>query len=82
MRRIPEKIDSKYRYVLLASQRAEQLIHGASVRSEGKSAKPTRVGMREISEDIVEWDYGPAEELEAESVESDVAAEPQEAIED
>lgn len=78
MRRIPEKIDSKYRYVLLASQRAEQLIYGAAARSEGNSAKPTRVGMREIAEDVIEWDYGPAEEPEEELAEADVAVEQEE----
>jgi DNA-directed RNA polymerase omega subunit len=81
MRKIPEKIDSKYRYVLLASQRAEQLVNGAAARSEGKSPKPTRVGMREISDEIIDWDYGPGEEPEEELAEGEVEAEPAEAAE-
>ena len=66
MDRIPEKIDSKYRYVLLASLRAEQIVNGAASRAEIKSPKPTRLGMHEITTDLIEWDYGPAEEPETE----------------
>lgn len=77
MSEIPERIDSKYRYVLLAAQRAEQMIQGASPKSEAPVGKPTRVAMREISEGDVEWDYGPAEEPElevAEDVEGEAEA--------
>ena len=66
MDRIPERIDSKFRYVLLASQRAEQLVQGAMQRVEATSPKPTRIGMQEITENVIDWDYGPAEEPEAE----------------
>lgn len=79
MRRIPEKIDSKYRYVLLASQRAEQLVNGAAAKSEGRSPKPTRVGMREVAKDLVDWDYGPAEVPEEEVAEGGVDGESTEA---
>ncbi len=64
MDRIPEKIDSKYRYVLLASQRAEQLIQGAQAKTEVDSPKHTEMGMQEITEGAVEWGYGPAVEPE------------------
>jgi len=64
MDRIPKKIDSKYRYVLLASQRAEQLIQGAKPKTEVDSPKHTRLGMQEITEGVVEWGYGPAVEPE------------------
>ena len=66
MERMPEKIDSKYRYVLLASVRAEQMVGGARAKVEGVSTKPTRLAMQEISADLVDWDYGPAEEPEEE----------------
>ena len=67
MDKIPEKIDSKFRYVLLAAQRAEQMMRGAAPRIEvdENQAKPTRIAMKEITQDRVEWDYG-AEEPEAE----------------
>lgn len=69
MSQIPERIDSKYRYVLLASKRAEQLVEGALPKGQSVPGKPTRVAMSEISGDLVEWDYGPAEEPEGEGAE-------------
>jgi DNA-directed RNA polymerase subunit K/omega len=79
MDRIPDRIDSKYRYVLLASMRAEQLINGAAARTEIESPKQTRLGMQEITEDVIAWDYGPAEEPEAaaEPAEEAVEAKPE-----
>jgi DNA-directed RNA polymerase omega subunit len=64
MQDYPERIDSKYRFVLLAANRAEQLIRGASPkeREEADASKLTRVAMMEVAEDRVAWDYGPAEE--------------------
>lgn len=62
MDRIPDKIDSRFRYVLLAAERAEQLMKGGSPKIETLEAKPTRVAMDEISTDLVAWDYGPAPE--------------------
>ncbi|MDX1643115.1 MAG: DNA-directed RNA polymerase subunit omega [Thermoanaerobaculia bacterium] len=84
MTEIPEKIDSKYRYVLLAAARAEQMIQGASPKNDALTGKPTRVAMQEISRDEVEWDYGPAEEPEVEGgdeSEVEAAAEGEESAE-
>ena len=66
MQRIPEKIDSKFRYVLLASRRAEQLMRGATVKLEIPGSKPTRTAMEEVVADKIGWDYGPEEVPEAE----------------
>jgi len=60
MDRIPDKIDSRFRYVLLAAERAEQLMRGGSAKIETGEIKPTRVAMNEISSDLIAWDYGPA----------------------
>jgi DNA-directed RNA polymerase omega subunit len=57
--RIPEKVDSKFRYVLGAATRAELIIRGSRPRID-QSGKPTRVAMEEISHNMVDWDYGPA----------------------
>jgi DNA-directed RNA polymerase omega subunit len=59
MDRIPERIDSTFRFVLLAARRAEQLMRGARPRVDAGSPKPTRIALREISDDLVSWDYGP-----------------------
>lgn len=64
-KRIPERVDSKFRYVLVAARRAEQLIRGGRPRLE-EGGKPTSVAMEEISQDMIEWDYGPAPKSELE----------------
>jgi len=56
---IPERIDSKFRYVLLAAQRAEQMMRGARPQVESHETKATTVALQEISEEAVAWDYGP-----------------------
>ncbi len=63
MRQIPEKIDSKFRFVLLASTRAEQIMRGAQSKVEQPGAKHTRLAQEEILGEAVAWDYGPAEDV-------------------
>ncbi|HRR13101.1 MAG: DNA-directed RNA polymerase subunit omega [Thermoanaerobaculia bacterium] len=55
---LPPRVDSTFRYVLLAARRAEQLMRGA-VAKVPPSSKPTRTAMAELAEDLVAWDYGP-----------------------
>lgn len=59
MEPIPERIDSTFRFVLLAARRAEQLMRGARPKFETASNKPTYVALKEISADVVDWAYGP-----------------------
>jgi DNA-directed RNA polymerase subunit K/omega len=62
MEGLPEGIDSKFRYVLLVSKRAEQLIQGAMARIKSKHAKPTRVAMEEVAKNQVKWQLTPPTE--------------------
>ena len=62
MEGMPEGIDSKFRYVLLVSKRAEQLIQGAMARIKSKHAKPTRVAMEEVGRNTVKWQLTPPTE--------------------
>ncbi len=55
MEGLPEGIDSRFRYVLLVSKRAEQLIQGAQARTKSRHAKPTRVAMEEVEKNQVKW---------------------------
>lgn len=55
MEELPEGIDSKFRYVLLVSKRAEQLIQGAMPKHRSRHAKPTRVAMEEVARDEIKW---------------------------
>ena len=76
MDRIPERIDSTFRYVLIAAKRAEQLLRGARPKIEhGAADRPTRLALREINEELVEWQYGPPPMTEPELLEADVAEE-------
>ncbi len=55
MEGLPEGIDSKFRYVLLVSKRAEQIIQGSQPKARSKHSKPTRVAMEEIEKNQVKW---------------------------
>jgi len=66
MEGLPEGIDSKFRYVLLVSKRAEQLIQGAQARTKSRHAKPTRVAMEEVEKKMIKWQLSaPVEETTA-----------------
>jgi DNA-directed RNA polymerase omega subunit len=66
MEGMPEGIDSKFRYVLLVSKRAEQLIQGAQPKTKPKHAKPTRIAMEEVERNAVKWQLtAPVEETTA-----------------
>ena len=80
MERMPEKIDSKFRFVLLAAERAEQMLRGARPKVDMGELKATRIAMQEISNDLVEWGYGPPPEVEIEPLETEIEteAEPEE----
>ena len=70
-----EQYDSKFRFVLLASNRAEQLVRGARPKLEGASKKPTRVAREELKGGLVPWAYGPPPAPEAPEGEGAAAAE-------
>ncbi|HEX7151063.1 MAG TPA: DNA-directed RNA polymerase subunit omega [Thermoanaerobaculia bacterium] len=59
MEGLPEGVESRFRYVLLVSKRAEQLIQGAQPRTRSKYAKPTRVAMEEVDRNQVKWQLAP-----------------------
>jgi len=62
---IPEDFDSIFRYIVVVSQRAEQIINGAKPRSEGHQAKSTLVARNDVDEKLVEWRILSQEELDA-----------------
>ena len=63
MEGLPEGVDSKFRYVLLVSKRAEQLIQGAQPKTKPRHAKPTRIAMEEVAQNVVKWQLeAPVEE--------------------
>jgi DNA-directed RNA polymerase subunit omega len=54
------KVDSKFRFILLAARRAEQVMRGARPKLQYRTTKVARGAMDEILADAVAWDYGPA----------------------
>ncbi len=68
-------IDSKFRRVLVAAHRAEQIMKGARPKIEAAKRKPTRVAMEEVDRSLVDWGYGPPPQPEP--VEQPAAEEPQ-----
>lgn len=76
MERIAERVDSKFRFVLLSARRAEQIMRGAVPKVDLKGRKLARGAMEEILSGLVKWDYGPAPEpAEEETPEEDSEAE-------
>lgn len=61
MRELPESIDSRFRYVLIASKRAEQLIQGSLAKTRSRHNKPTRVAMDEVDAGLINWTEAPEE---------------------
>jgi DNA-directed RNA polymerase omega subunit len=64
MQKLPEGVDSTFRYILIAAKRAEQLIAGARPRVAGRHAKPATIALSEVIEGKVPWQALTAEEYE------------------
>ena len=62
--RIPEEFDSKFRFILVAAERAKQIQHGAPARIEVKSRKAAFIAVKEVEENLVP--YAVLEEEKAE----------------
>jgi len=65
---VREQMDSKFRYVLVVAERAEQLLRGARAKVDLGEAKSTRVAQVEVDRELVDWGYGPAPVEEAEEL--------------
>jgi DNA-directed RNA polymerase omega subunit len=70
-------VDSKFRFVLVAAHRAEQLMRGARPKLEAGKRKPTRVAMDEVNRSLVDWGYGPPPQEEAPEQAEEQAATPE-----
>jgi len=72
-------MDSKFRRVLVAATRAEQIMRGARPKIEAGKRKPTRVALEEVDQSMIDWGYGPPPpkpvEAEAAAVEEPQPAE-------
>ncbi len=53
---LPKDVDSKFRFITVAAQRAKQIQNGAKPRVEAKTRKPTRVAIEEVLANAVSWE--------------------------
>jgi DNA-directed RNA polymerase subunit K/omega len=65
MIQLPEGFDSIFRYIVVVSQRAEQLVNGAKPRSDSRHDKATLVAIDDVDEGQVDWRILTQEELDA-----------------
>jgi len=59
------KIDSKFRFVIVAAKRAKQILKGSKPKIKTKTRNPIRIAQIEVKEGLVEFDIlkTPAQEL-------------------
>jgi len=62
---LPEGFDSIFRYIVVVSQRAEQLINGAKPRTDSRFVKPTLSARDDVDAGLVDWRVLTQEELDA-----------------
>ncbi len=62
---LPEEFDSIFRYIVVVSQRAEQIINGAKPRTESRFKKPTLKARDDVDGGEVTWRILTQEELDA-----------------
>jgi len=53
---LPKNVDSKFRFITVAAQRAKQLQAGAKPRVETRSRKPTRIAIEETIAETISWE--------------------------
>ncbi len=53
---LPKNVDSKFRFITVAAQRAKQLQAGAKPRVETRSRKPTRIAVEETIAETISWE--------------------------
>jgi DNA-directed RNA polymerase omega subunit len=62
MSKVPESIGSKYRFIILAAERAKQLQNNAKPKIKTRSAKPAYIAMRELESDLLAFEILPVVE--------------------
>jgi DNA-directed RNA polymerase omega subunit len=57
-------VDSKFRFVILASKRAKQLLKGAKPKIKTKSRNPIRIAQTEVRSGVIEFEILPTQKEE------------------
>lgn len=58
-----EKVDSKYRLVIIAAKRSRQLNQGVRPLVQRKAVKPTYIALDEVAAGMLEYEVKPLEEM-------------------
>lgn len=61
MPNIPDPIGSKYRFIIIAAERAKQLQNNAKPKVKTKSTKPAYIAMRELEQGLLSFEILPIE---------------------
>ncbi len=56
MQSIPDDIGSKYRFIIIAAQRAKQLQNNARPKIKIKSTKPAFIAMKEVEDGLISYE--------------------------
>ncbi len=62
MPKIPENIGSKYRFIIIAAERAKQLQNRAKAKVKIRSNKPAHIAMKEVEEGLISFEITPLPE--------------------
>jgi DNA-directed RNA polymerase subunit omega len=54
--KIPKEFDSKFRFILVAAERAKQLQNGAPAKIEVRSGKPAFIALREVEQNLIKYE--------------------------
>lgn len=56
MPKVPENIGSKYRFIIIAAERAKQLQNKAKAKVKIRSTKPAHIAMREVELGLISFE--------------------------
>ena len=62
-REIPDEYDSKFRFIVVAAQRAHQLQNGAPPKLKLQSEKPAYIAIREAEANLINYELLLGEEI-------------------
>jgi DNA-directed RNA polymerase omega subunit len=62
MQKVPDSIGSKYRFIILAAERAKQLQNNAKPKIKTRSTKPAHIAMKELEADVIAFEIQPPAE--------------------
>ncbi len=68
---IPDEYDSKFRFILVAAERAKQLQNGYPPMVDEKSPKPAHIAIQEAQQGLITWEILEEADEEADAIEFD-----------